>query len=125
MDAFSQLQDPVLHAQAAVMRAAALIETVSATTTASQGADTDRAQSPLDEPIGLSDAAALVLQKAGARYGQAQALNFAGIGLFYQGRLQRGTIALRTGCSDLSIARRFGRAPRCRCRTSRTSTRQR
>ena len=85
MDAFSQLQDPVLHAQAAAMRAAALIETVSATTTVSKGAGTDQAQSPLDEPIGLSEAAALVLQNAGLRYGQAQALNFAGIGLFYKG----------------------------------------
>ena len=85
MDAFSQVKDPVLNAQAAVARAAALIEIASASATADAAAGQAATQSPLDEPIGLSDTAAVVLQKAGFRYGQAEALNFAGIGFFYQG----------------------------------------
>ena len=87
MDAFSQVKDPVSNAQAAVARAASLIEIASAVATAdtAAGAGQTATQSPLDEPIGLSDTAALVLQKAGFRYAQAEALNFAGIGFFYQG----------------------------------------
>lgn len=86
MDAFGQLDDAVLQAQAAVIRGASLIEIASAMQPSS-GTDpaAARSKSPLEQSIDLLDSAALALKTAGLRYGQAQALNFAGVGLFNAG----------------------------------------
>ena len=86
MDMLAQVPDPFLHAQAAIIRAAAVIEIAAAVQAPARHARADDVQSPLGKAVGLLDSAALVLQRAGLRYGQAQALNFAGVGLFHQGK---------------------------------------
>ena len=85
MDAFSQLKDPVLRAQAAIIQAACTMEIATAVKAPRGRGRADQAQSPLHEAVDLLDSEARTLQEAGFRYAQAQALNFAGVGLFYQG----------------------------------------
>jgi CHAT domain-containing protein/Tfp pilus assembly protein PilF len=84
MAAFARVDDPVMRAQASVIRAASLLELASAIKTSGARGSTGAAQSPFDEATDLLNSAAAVLQRAGLRYGQAQALNFAGVGFFYQ-----------------------------------------
>ena len=86
MEMLSQLADPVLHAQVAIIHAAAVIEIAAAVKAPARRARADDVQSPLDKAVNQLDSAALVLQKAGLRHGQAEALNFAGVGLFHQGK---------------------------------------
>jgi CHAT domain-containing protein len=85
MDAYSEIGDAVGSAQAAIIHAAAAMEIATATKTPRARGRGDVAQSPLGQAVALLDSQALVLQQAGFRYAQAQALNFAGVGLFYQG----------------------------------------
>jgi tetratricopeptide (TPR) repeat protein len=85
MDAFSEIGDVVGRAQAAIIHAAAAMEIATATKAPRARGRADVAQSPLREAVDLLDSQALVLQQAGLPYAQAQALNFAGVGLFYQG----------------------------------------
>lgn len=85
MDAFSQIGDVVGNAQAAIIHAAAAMEIATAAKAPRAPGRAATAQSPLGEVVNLLDTQALVLQQAGFRYAQAQAFNFAGVGLFYQG----------------------------------------
>jgi len=84
MDAFTRMDDAVMRAEASVIRAASLLEIGSAIKGAGGHGRAAEAQSPFDEATDLLNSAAAVLQRAGLRYGQAQALNFAGVGFFYQ-----------------------------------------
>ena len=85
MDAFSEIGDQVGRAQAAIIHAAAAMELATATKAPRARGRAELSQSPLGQAVSLLDSQALVLQQAGLRYAQAQALNFAGVGLFYQG----------------------------------------
>jgi CHAT domain-containing protein/tetratricopeptide (TPR) repeat protein len=84
MDAFSKIGDSVGKAQASIIHAAAAMEIATAGKVPRARGRADVAQSPLGQAVDLLDSQALVLREAGLRYAQAQALNFAGVGLFYQ-----------------------------------------
>ena len=85
MDEFSQIGDVVGNAQAAIIHAAAAMEIATAAKAPRARGRAAVAQSPLGQAVSLLDSQALVLQQAGLRYAQAQAVNFAGVGLFYSG----------------------------------------
>jgi tetratricopeptide (TPR) repeat protein len=85
MEAFSEIGDPVGRAQAAMVHAAAAMEIATAAKAPRAHGRVEVVQSPLGHAVALLESQALVLQQAGLRHAQAQALNFAGVGLFYQG----------------------------------------
>lgn len=85
MDAFRQLQDPVMHSQAAVLRSAALIEIASAVEHHSRRSGAQPERSTFDEVMELLTAAARAFRQAGQAYDEAQAVNYHGIALYYQG----------------------------------------
>ena len=121
MDAFSEIGDPVGRAQAAIIHAAAAMEIATATKAPRARGRAELAQSPLGQAVGLLDSQALVLQQAGLRYAQAQALNFAGVGLSIKAitALHARATSKRQRSSGHSAMRR---APHCHCRTSLIST---
>ena len=83
---FARFGDPVGHAQAADHSCGSRSSKprLRRRRLALAGAATI-AQSPLDEAIGLSTRSARPADRPGSATRQAQALNFAGVGLFYQG----------------------------------------
>jgi CHAT domain-containing protein len=85
MAAASSANEPVQHSQAAILRAASLIEIASAMKETGRRAGALPGQSQFEEVKKLLEAAARRFQDAGMPYDRAQAVNFLGIALFYEG----------------------------------------
>jgi len=85
MAAATSANEPVQHSQAAILRAASLIEIASALKRTGRRAGAVAGQSQFEEVKELLETAARRFQEAGMPYDRAQAVNFLGIALFYEG----------------------------------------
>jgi len=85
MVAYAALGDPLMQAQAAIIRSASLIETANAIKSPGRRGRGATGQSAFNEPTNLLAAAAQAFHAAGRFYDEAQATNYLGIASHYQG----------------------------------------
>lgn len=86
MQAFDRLPDPIMSAQAAMIRAASLIELAHLPRQAGARAAPKSSDKPFDEAERLLGAAADEFHRAGMKYDEGHALNNLGLALFYRGQ---------------------------------------
>ena len=86
MTAYARLSQPLMESQAAVIRAASLLEIAYAVKQPGRRTGASPGQTQFDEAMSLLSTAAQRFQQATMPYDQAQATNYLGIAFFYQGQ---------------------------------------
>ena len=86
MTAYARLSQPLMESQAALIRAASLLEIAYAVKQPGRRSGSSPGQTQFDEAMSLLSSAAQRFQEATMPYDQAQATNYLGIAFFYQGQ---------------------------------------